>query len=55
MPPRSERDRGRVVMRRQKWIGHEVGLLMRAARTRRDRIMIEVTYAGGLRVSELVA
>ena len=31
----------------------EIGLLVRAARKRRDRIMIEVTYAGGLRVSEL--
>ena len=32
----------------------EIGLLVRAADTRRDRIMIEVGYAGGLRVSELV-
>jgi integrase/recombinase XerD len=33
----------------------EVGLLIRAARSRRDRVLIEVAYAGGLRVSELVA
>jgi integrase/recombinase XerD len=32
----------------------EVGLLIRAARSRRDRLLIEVAYAGGLRVSELV-
>lgn len=33
----------------------EVGLLIRAARTKRDRVLIEVTYAGGVRVSEVVA
>jgi site-specific recombinase XerD len=33
----------------------EVGLLVRGARTRRDRILLEVLYAGSLRVSELVA
>ena len=33
----------------------EIGLLVRAAPSRRDRILIEVGYAGGLRVSELVA
>jgi len=33
----------------------EMGLLIRSAPSRRDRIIIEVGYAGGLRVSELVA
>jgi len=33
----------------------EIGLLVRAAPSRRDRILIEVGYAGGLRVSELVS
>jgi integrase/recombinase XerD len=33
----------------------EIGLLIRAAPSRRDRILIEVGYAGGLRVSKLVA
>src|SRR5262245_5390699 len=33
----------------------EMGLLVRAAPSRRDRILIEVSYGGGLRVSELVA
>jgi integrase/recombinase XerD len=32
----------------------EVGLLIRAARSSRDRLLLEVAYAGGLRVSELV-
>jgi integrase/recombinase XerD len=33
----------------------EIGLLVRSAPSRRDRILIEVGYGGGLRVSELVA
>lgn len=32
----------------------EVGLLVRAANNRRDRVLIQVAYAGGLRISELV-
>ncbi len=33
----------------------EVGLLIRAAPSKRDRVLLEVIYAGGLRVSETVA
>lgn len=33
----------------------EIALLIRAASTKRDRLLIEVGYAGGLRVSEMVA
>jgi integrase/recombinase XerD len=32
----------------------EVALLIRAAKNKRDRVLLEVGYAGGLRVSELV-
>jgi integrase/recombinase XerD len=33
----------------------EIGLLIRAASCQRDRVLLAVAYAGGLRVSELVA
>ncbi len=33
----------------------EVGWLIRAARSKRDRVLLAVLYAGGLRISELVA
>jgi site-specific recombinase XerD len=33
----------------------EVSLLIRAAPSKRDRVLLEVIYAGGLRVSETVA
>jgi integrase/recombinase XerD len=33
----------------------EIGLLVRAARGIRDRVLVQVAYAGGLRISELVA
>jgi len=33
----------------------EVSLLIRAAPSKRDRVLLEVTYAGGLRVSEAVS
>ena len=33
----------------------EVSLLIRAARSKRDRVLLEVSYARGLRVSETVA
>ena len=33
----------------------EVALLVRAASSKRDRVLIETAYAGGLRVSEIVA
>jgi site-specific recombinase XerD len=32
----------------------EIALLIRATRTQRDRVLVQVPYAGGLRVSEIV-
>jgi integrase/recombinase XerD len=33
----------------------DVALLVRGARTKRDRVLLQVLYAGGLRVSEVAS
>lgn len=50
------RTKGGTVNRAQRITSEtEIALLIRAAPTKRDRLMLEVAYAGALRVSELVA
>ena len=50
------RIKGGKVDRAKRIVGEtEIALLIRAAPTKRDRLLLEVGYAGGLRVSELVA
>lgn len=49
------RTKGGNVDRAKRIVGEtEIALLIRAAPTKRDRLLIQVGYAGGLRVSELV-
>jgi site-specific recombinase XerD len=51
---RSDGNRGAQVAKRI-MSGVEVGLLIRAAASLRDKVLLQVLYAGGLRVSEVVA
>ena len=47
-------DQSRVQLAKRIMPEVDVELLIRAARSRRDRVMLETLYAGGLRISELV-
>ena len=47
-------DRGHAQLAKRIISEVEVGWLIRAARSRRDRVLLAVLYAGGLRISELV-
>ena len=47
-------DRGHAGLAKRIISEVEVGWLVRAARLRRDRVLLAVLYAGGLRISELV-
>ena len=49
---KSDQHRGQLAKRIMPEV--DVKLLIRAAHTRRDRVMLETLYAGGLRVSELL-
>jgi integrase/recombinase XerD len=53
MKVRSDSNRGATLAKRI-ITETEVALLIRAAPSKRDRVLLEVTYAGGLRVDEIV-
>ncbi len=55
VPLKLKLDRGQGALAKRIISEVEVGWLIRAARSERDRVLLAVLYAGGLRISELVS